>query len=264
MKKYLFLVFAITLFISGLHAQQTYNVPNSNDGFCILTVSDGYSSQDSIENRLIIAKQTLILRKRQTFVIIMTAVFVIGLVSLLLLLVQQQKRRKIAENRELSAQLEQKKRIQQLEKDKQEELLDAKTREITSYSLLMANKNNVLQEVLDVHQQIYEGKKEVEESLKKLDIQIQNNFNLDEDWNKFKIHFEQVHPNFFGKLKDICGDLTEENLRFYAYFKLGLSTKEIAQILHIAPQSVFNLRHRLKKKLELSEETDFDTFIRNI
>ena len=179
MKSYLFLILIITLFTSGLDAQQIYKILTSNEGFCTLTVSDGHSYQDSMENKLILAQQELKLRKRQTFVIIMTAVFIVSLVSLFLLLVQQQKRRKMAENRELSVQLEQNRRIQQLEREKHEELLDAKIREITSYSLLMANKNNVLQEVLDVHQQIYDGEKEVHDNLRKIDILIQNNFNLE-------------------------------------------------------------------------------------
>jgi DNA-binding CsgD family transcriptional regulator len=62
----------------------------------------------------------------------------------------------------------------------------------------------------------------------------------------------------------LCRDLTEENLRMCAYFKIGMTTKQLAQLLHIIPRSVIINRYRLKKKLQLSDSENLDDFIRNL
>ena len=66
------------------------------------------------------------------------------------------------------------------------------------------------------------------------------------------------------RLPPMCNDLTEENLRMSAYIKMGMTTKQIAQLLNIADNSVFISRHRIKKKLKLSEKESLSRFIRSL
>jgi DNA-binding HTH domain-containing proteins len=77
-------------------------------------------------------------------------------------------------------------------------------------------------------------------------------------------HFNKVHPSFFDKLKEMCNNLTENNLRMCAYFRIGMSAKQVAQILNVSTETIKNGRYRLKRKLGLEEEQDLDDFIRNI
>jgi len=42
---------------------------------------------------------------------------------------------------------------------------------------------------------------------------------------------------------------------------MGMSTKQIAQLLHIADNSAFISRHRIKKKLKLPEKESLIRFI---
>jgi tetratricopeptide (TPR) repeat protein len=223
------------------------------------------------ENELIIAKQQITLKNRQVVIIVMVASFIILLILFLLLLINQQKRRKISENRELATKLEYEKKVQQyekrqrkLEKEKQEEILDAKTREITSYSLLVSNKNNILKQIMETNAQIFDNKENAPKIAQKTDEIIRNNLNIDEEWDTFKIHFDKVHQHFFEKLKQSCSNLTEENLKMCAYFKIGMTTKQIAQLLHVDPHSVIISRYRLKKKLQLPDDESVDDFIRNL
>jgi len=222
------------------------------------------TSLEASENKLIITEQQLELKNKQGVVIIITFVSIILFISLLLLFVQQKRKRKEDENRELAIRLEHEQTIQHIEKEKQEQIIDAKTREITSYSILLSNKNSILQKILDMHAHLYNDRQDIKNDLNKIDSIIYNSFNMDEEWENFKIHFEQVHPTFFDKLRSAYPTLTEDNLKFCAYFKLGLSIKQIARILNILPQSVLNHRYRLKKKLGFSEDDDLDTFIHNL
>jgi tetratricopeptide (TPR) repeat protein len=223
------------------------------------------------KNELIILEQKITLKNKQFTIIVIVSASVVLLILLLLLLFHQQKRRKAGENRELTAKLEHEKKVQQyekrqqkLEKEKQEMILDAKTREITSYSLLVSNKNHLLKQIMELNVQVLDNKENATEIAIKIDEIIQNNLNIDKEWENFKMHFDKVHPHFFEKLKQLCSNLTEENLKVCAYFKIGMTTKQIAQLLHIVPRSIIISRHRLKKKLQLPDNEDIDDFIRSL
>jgi DNA-binding NarL/FixJ family response regulator len=115
-----------------------------------------------------------------------------------------------------------------------------------------------------LHAQEFDNKEKAAEASKKIAQIIQDNLNIDEEWDNFKMHFDKVHPYFFEKLKQWCSDLTEENLKMCAYFKIGMTTKQIAQLLHVIPRSVLISRYRLKKKLQLPEDKDLSDFIRGL
>ncbi len=74
-----------------------------------------------------------------------------------------------------------------------------------------------------------------------------------EDWNEFKIRFEEVYGGFFAKLRDKYSDLSQGDERLLALIKLKLSREEIASMTGISPDSVKKARSRLKKRLSLSE-----------
>ena len=86
----------------------------------------------------------------------------------------------------------------------------------------------------------------------------------DDEWNRFKIHFEKVHPDFFNKLKSESNELTENDLRLCAYIKIGMRAKDIAAMLSVSPASVNTNRYRLRRKLGLTKEDSLDDYIRKI
>ncbi len=83
-------------------------------------------------------------------------------------------------------------------------------------------------------------------------------------WDSFKMHFEQVHPDFFDKLLLSEDSLTQNDLRICAYIKLNLSTKDIANILNISNRAIQTSRYRIKKKLNLNPETDFVKYVQGV
>ena len=60
---------------------------------------------------------------------------------------------------------------------------------------------------------------------------------------------EQSHVHYLDKLKEQNPNLTSYELRLCAYMKSNLSTKEIATILNIQPDSVKKAKQRLRKKV---------------
>ena len=80
----------------------------------------------------------------------------------------------------------------------------------------------------------------------------------------FEIQMDELHQDFYKKLKKRFPDLSSNDLRLCAYLKIGLSSKEISDILHIQPSSIFISRSRLRKKLELEIEDDLYDFLNRI
>jgi ligand-binding sensor domain-containing protein/DNA-binding CsgD family transcriptional regulator len=81
-----------------------------------------------------------------------------------------------------------------------------------------------------------------------------------EGWEQFSIYFNKVHANFLEDLKAVYGNLTSNDMKLAAYLKLGLSTKEIAELMKISPRGVEISRYRLRKKLQIPAEVSLFTF----
>jgi DNA-binding NarL/FixJ family response regulator len=128
--------------------------------------------------------------------------------------------------------------------------LEANQRELASTALYVQQKNALLAEL---KQQLQErpGQQPELVGIKSL---LQTSLHLDEDWHRFRRHFEQVHPRFFEELEAQYPTLTSHELRLYSYFHINLSTKEIAVLLNIEPASVRRAKTRLFKKLAAADQ----------
>lgn len=82
-----------------------------------------------------------------------------------------------------------------------------------------------------------------------------------EGWEQFSIYFNKVHANFLEDLKSVYGNITSNDMKLAAYLKLGLSTKEIAELLKISPRGVEISRYRLRKKLQIPAEVSLFDFL---
>ena len=100
--------------------------------------------------------------------------------------------------------------------------------------------------------------------LKQLNAAIKSKLDLSDDWDQIKVHFEKVHPEFFIRIKDDYPDLTVNDLKLCAYSKLKFSNKEIGRLLNINTSSVQVSRYRLKRKMNLPEEINFDDFVHGL
>ena len=80
----------------------------------------------------------------------------------------------------------------------------------------------------------------------------------------FETYFDEVHQEFFEKLKQQYPQLSPREMRLSAYIKMNLTSKEIAALLNITDRGVEISRYRLRKKLNLPRETNLSVFLSNI
>lgn len=84
---------------------------------------------------------------------------------------------------------------------------------------------------------------------------------LNTEVNTFEIQIDELHQEFYKKLKNSFPGLSNHDLRLCAYLKIGLNSKEIADILNILPSSAFISRSRLRKKLDINADEDLYEFL---
>ena len=121
----------------------------------------------------------------------------------------------------------------------------------------------------ELFSQLQEGLKEVLKSpvelqprkIKSLSRLIEQNLQVDKEWEDFKLHFEHVHQHFFTRLKEACPELSSAELKLCALIRLNLNMKESASILGISPTSVKTARYRLRKKLNLNQEASIMDYL---
>jgi len=86
----------------------------------------------------------------------------------------------------------------------------------------------------------------------------------EEDWEKFKSLFEKIYPGFFLKLKEMVPDITAAEQRMGALTRLHLNTKQMASMLGISPDSVYKIKQRLRKRLQLNDDATTETYLTKI
>ncbi|HTE30744.1 MAG TPA: tetratricopeptide repeat protein [Chryseolinea sp.] len=82
----------------------------------------------------------------------------------------------------------------------------------------------------------------------------------EEDWEKFKTLFEKIYPMFFQKLKTAAPDITLAEQRMAALTRLHLTTRQMASMQGISPDSVHKTRQRLRLRLGISNETNMEEY----
>lgn len=83
----------------------------------------------------------------------------------------------------------------------------------------------------------------------------------DNDWDNFAIHFDQIHSDYLSTLKAKFPDLSATDLKMCAYLKINLTSKEIAQLMSITIRAVEVSRYRLRKKLNITANTNLFDFL---
>lgn len=135
--------------------------------------------------------------------------------------------------------------------------IEMKHREIADYALLVENKNQLL--LLAIHEiesHRTDFKIKNRKAMDALLATLRRNIHIEKEWDSFKLHFENVHPEFFRHLLERSPNLTPDDLRFCACLRLNLSSKDIARLLNISPEAVRQRIYRIRKKLSFSSNAE--------
>lgn len=159
--------------------------------------------------------------------------------------------------------LENEKNIVQLKNESLQNELKIKSKQLANNAMALVKKNEVLQDIKRELAMNKDGFKDYY-SYKKLIKKLNNSIEHKGEWEVFEENFNQVHDEFFTKLKARHSVLTPKDLKVCAYIKMNLTNKEIAPLMNISVRGVETHRYRLKKKLNLENDISLTDYLLNI
>ncbi len=138
--------------------------------------------------------------------------------------------------------------------------------ELASSAMNLVQKKEFLLRIKDEVQKLKNSDKQNIDTaeLKKILRGIADEDRLNEEWDQFSLHFNNVHNNFLLNLKNKFPNLTAHDLKLCAYLRMNLSSKEMARLMSISLRGVEINRYRLRKKLQLKPKEDLFRFLLEI
>ncbi|MDD3078743.1 MAG: triple tyrosine motif-containing protein [Paludibacter sp.] len=168
---------------------------------------------------------------------------------------QEEIRRKEIEKRE--------QQILALEKEKLESELARKSKEMAESTMTIIKKNEILVKIKEevIAQKNILGSQYPNKYYDKLIKILDENLTSEDDWLIFRTNFDRIHENFFRNLHTKYPELTSNDLRFCAYLRLNLSSKDIAHLMNISLKGVEVGRYRIRKKIGLESTKSLTEFM---
>ena len=148
------------------------------------------------------------------------------------------------------------------EYSKLKQQLKAKTVELACKARVDDEKNRMLLFLKEKFERVQKEPALAQMTLKEINRILESYINT--EVNTFEIQIDELHQEFYKKLKDRYPGLSNNDLRLCAYLKIGLNSREIADILNILPSSAFISRSRLRKKLDIGADEDLYGFLNSI
>jgi DNA-binding CsgD family transcriptional regulator len=178
----------------------------------------------------------------------------------------QIKKEKIKQEHEEIRRKEIEKREQQiiaLQNEKLESELTVKSKELAESTMTIIKKNEILVTIKEevINQKNILGTQYPNKYYDKLIRLLDENLSSEADWAIFQTNFDRIHENFFRNLHIKFPELTSNDLRFCAFLRLNLSSKDIAHLMNISLKGVEVGRYRIRKKIGIPSTKSLTEFM---
>lgn len=182
----------------------------------------------------------------------------LGLLYMAYLLIQR-----ALERQRIRLESEKEKEIITLRNEQLEDAVFLKSKELATYSLIEARRNQVLRKLRRQISSIGFGKNG---GMSKSDhdtlMSIINEGEFSEDnWAHFYNNFDLIHKSFFKTLTDKHPSLTPNDLRICAYLRMNLSTKELADVMGITIKGAEAAKYRIRKKMNVNTAIPLNEYL---
>ena len=154
------------------------------------------------------------------------------------------------------------KRMTEIKNQQLRDNIRVKKKELANSTLSLVKKNELLS---DIKSELLKAEKENDNRyLRKLLKNIDHSLSQKQNWELFETQFNEVHNEFLNQLKEDYPQLTKKDLKLCAYLKTNLTSKEIAPLMNISVRGVETHRYRLRKKLDIETNDNFQEFLEEI
>lgn len=157
--------------------------------------------------------------------------------------------------------------IEKLRNEKLQAEISHKNTELATTTMHLVQKGELMNKLRNNLQKISDKKNldpEAKAEINRLIRIIDRDASLDEEWNRFSRHFDEVHSDFLQRLREKHPQLSPNDYKLCAYLRMNLSTKEIASLLNLSVRGVEASRYRLRKRLGLQTGENLIDFLLEI
>jgi len=177
---------------------------------------------------------------------------------------QKLKRNRLMHQHELKEKqiIKKEKELEIQKRESAEQQLEYKKKELTAKVLQLAKKNEFLQEL---ETEVVKLQSSVDATVGKasssISRMIQRDAVNDDEWDHFATEFSSVHQDFLDRLRERFGTFSKSEMRLISLLRMNMTSKEIANILHISGEGIRKARYRLRKKMSLETSEDLQGLI---
>jgi len=147
-----------------------------------------------------------------------------------------------------------------------DQIVYMKNKELATVAMNVLQNNEfnikIFEKIKNIEKNISSENKELSLELKNINKEIASKIKEDA-WRHFDKYFKNVHPEFLKNLLSKYPTLSPAELKLSVLLRLKLSTKEIASITFLTPNSIKTARNRLRRKLNLTSTNNLTTFLFN-
>lgn len=172
---------------------------------------------------------------------------------------QEQMKQAFLQNQETSEQT-----IDQLKNENLKSQIQFKNQELASTTMHLVQKIELMRSIQGELKKLTQSDKAIptlKKDITKIIRKLNSDEQLDNEWEQFARHFDEVHSNFLKRISETFPQLKPNDHRLCAYLRMNLSTKEIAHLLNLSVRGVEASRYRLRKKINLDTNTNLTEFM---
>jgi tetratricopeptide (TPR) repeat protein len=148
-------------------------------------------------------------------------------------------------------------RFEQQEKRRIEQEMESARDQLKMFTKSIIEKTNLIEKL----ESQAENKLKTQEQQQLIEELSRQSILTEDDWQHFKTLFGKLHPGFFEKINKHVNNITQAEQRMAALTLLHLTTKQMAAVLGISPNSVIKAKHRMRDRFNLQTDKEVEDFI---
>lgn len=133
---------------------------------------------------------------------------------------------------------------------------------LSACALAIDEKDRIIDSLVKSVDKMHSDGKIAGSEARELTANVRRSLNNSLERETFTELHKKLHPEFIRRLKKDFPMLTESQLKHAAYIAMGLSAKQIAQIMNIEYESVKKSRTRLRARMELPPGSSLEDTLR--
>ena len=159
----------------------------------------------------------------------------------------------------LEKQFKEKEAIGLFEQERLKNELEQRNRKLSSKALYLSGRNQMIEEILSKLSLV--PQLSIDKTITNQILSLKNHLKTDNEWDNFITHFEEINQSFLANLQSKHAVLNSNDIRYLCYIYMNLSTKEIASMLNVTPETCRKRKERIISKLELNTRVNLYDYL---